>query len=266
MFRHADGIALHTSLHSSGALEQKETEPRWARNASSNHPDLDLFLGRVRSSFQYSAIKSTASSVPPPSFVPRLPLDSSFPSKKKKQVSSFTIMCRRIAYVASFHRPTLRGSALSFLFTVHPLTLDSLTFAQRRNAVGPLWSSYSLLSLFVTLARDSTPQLTTLSPIAFLSLSCLQHFQRHLIVAIMDCNSSRCEYSIFHQKGCRDPNCIKVRSYRSLPRTTVQSFQPPPLVHTHSAPEPPLSLHRTPPLSRTALRPRSTKSRRHGRQ
>ena len=38
-----------------------------------------------------------------------------------------------------------------------------------------------------------------------------QHFQRHLVVAIMDCNSSRCEYSIFHQKGCRDPGCIKVR-------------------------------------------------------
>lgn len=38
-----------------------------------------------------------------------------------------------------------------------------------------------------------------------------QHFQRHLVVAIMDCNSSRCEYSIFHQKGCRDPGCLKVR-------------------------------------------------------
>ncbi|KAI0262395.1 hypothetical protein BC834DRAFT_828960, partial [Gloeopeniophorella convolvens] len=35
------------------------------------------------------------------------------------------------------------------------------------------------------------------------------HFQRHLIVAIMDCNSSKCEYSIFHQKGCRDSVCIK---------------------------------------------------------
>jgi hypothetical protein len=46
----------------------------------------------------------------------------------------------------------------------------------------------------------------------------LQHFQRHLVVAIMDCNSSRCEYSIFHQKGCRDPGCLKVRSsYSALP-------------------------------------------------
>ena len=39
-----------------------------------------------------------------------------------------------------------------------------------------------------------------------------QHFQRHLIVAIMDCNSSRCEYSIYHKKGCRDPGCIRVRT------------------------------------------------------
>jgi hypothetical protein len=43
----------------------------------------------------------------------------------------------------------------------------------------------------------------------------LQHFQRHLVVAIMDCNSSRCEYSIFHPKGCRDPACLKVRLFYS---------------------------------------------------
>ncbi|KAI0311822.1 hypothetical protein OF83DRAFT_718208 [Amylostereum chailletii] len=35
------------------------------------------------------------------------------------------------------------------------------------------------------------------------------HFQRHMIIAIMDCNSSRCEYSILHRKACRDPGCVK---------------------------------------------------------
>ncbi|TEB27415.1 hypothetical protein FA13DRAFT_934805 [Coprinellus micaceus] len=36
------------------------------------------------------------------------------------------------------------------------------------------------------------------------------HFQRHLVVAIYDCNSSRCEKSFQHSRGCRDPNCIKL--------------------------------------------------------
>ncbi|EIM87601.1 uncharacterized protein STEHIDRAFT_146925 [Stereum hirsutum FP-91666 SS1] len=36
------------------------------------------------------------------------------------------------------------------------------------------------------------------------------HFQRHLVVAIMDCNSSHCEWSIIHPKGCREPGCKKV--------------------------------------------------------
>lgn len=38
-----------------------------------------------------------------------------------------------------------------------------------------------------------------------------QHFQRHMIAAIVDCNSSRCENSYLHPKGCRDPHCVKVR-------------------------------------------------------
>ena len=65
-------------------------------------------------------------------------------------------------------------------------------------------------------------------PTSYLSLLILQHFQRHLVVAIMDCNSSRCEYSIFHQKGCRDPGCLKVRSSYSVspwpkPKTLFRS-------------------------------------------
>jgi hypothetical protein len=71
-----------------------------------------------------------------------------------------------------------------------------------------------------------------------------QHFQRHLVVAIMDCNSSRCEYSIFHQKGCRDPACLKVRSF---PTRILRGPTPPILLWT-------------------ALWPRSTKSRRYRRQ
>ncbi|KAL4247907.1 TAZ-type domain-containing protein [Abortiporus biennis] len=35
------------------------------------------------------------------------------------------------------------------------------------------------------------------------------HFQRHLVVAIMDCNSSRCERSYLHSKSCRDQACQK---------------------------------------------------------
>ncbi|KAF9490587.1 hypothetical protein BDN71DRAFT_1422575 [Pleurotus eryngii] len=35
------------------------------------------------------------------------------------------------------------------------------------------------------------------------------HFQRHLVVAIMDCNSPRCERSYLHALGCRQPTCLK---------------------------------------------------------
>ncbi|KAI0793108.1 hypothetical protein BC629DRAFT_1581950 [Irpex lacteus] len=35
------------------------------------------------------------------------------------------------------------------------------------------------------------------------------HFQRQMVVAIVDCNSSRCERSYLHAKSCKDPNCLK---------------------------------------------------------
>ncbi|KAF6759195.1 hypothetical protein DFP72DRAFT_150035 [Ephemerocybe angulata] len=35
------------------------------------------------------------------------------------------------------------------------------------------------------------------------------HFQRHLVKAIVDCQSSRCENSYRHTPGCRDHRCIK---------------------------------------------------------
>ncbi|KAF9220518.1 hypothetical protein BS17DRAFT_739278 [Gyrodon lividus] len=33
------------------------------------------------------------------------------------------------------------------------------------------------------------------------------HFQRHLVVAIMDCDSTRCERSYRHPPNCRQLNC-----------------------------------------------------------
>ncbi|KAF9063319.1 hypothetical protein BDP27DRAFT_1232297, partial [Rhodocollybia butyracea] len=36
-----------------------------------------------------------------------------------------------------------------------------------------------------------------------------QHFQRHMVTAIMDCNSSRCERSYFHPPNCRKKTCTK---------------------------------------------------------
>ncbi|TFK22013.1 hypothetical protein FA15DRAFT_644744 [Coprinopsis marcescibilis] len=33
------------------------------------------------------------------------------------------------------------------------------------------------------------------------------HFQRHLVVAIYDCNSSRCEKSYRHPRECRERTC-----------------------------------------------------------
>ncbi|KAJ3815065.1 hypothetical protein EV368DRAFT_73473 [Lentinula lateritia] len=35
------------------------------------------------------------------------------------------------------------------------------------------------------------------------------HFQRHLVTAIMDCNSSRCERSYAHPQHCRLLTCSK---------------------------------------------------------
>ncbi|KAF8340818.1 hypothetical protein F5887DRAFT_440554 [Amanita rubescens] len=35
------------------------------------------------------------------------------------------------------------------------------------------------------------------------------HFQRHLVIAIVDCNSSLCEKSYRHQRGCRSRDCLK---------------------------------------------------------
>ncbi|EIN12282.1 hypothetical protein PUNSTDRAFT_96939 [Punctularia strigosozonata HHB-11173 SS5] len=35
------------------------------------------------------------------------------------------------------------------------------------------------------------------------------HFQRHLVVAIMDCSRSNCTKSIRHPTACRAPTCIQ---------------------------------------------------------
>jgi hypothetical protein len=38
-----------------------------------------------------------------------------------------------------------------------------------------------------------------------------QHFQRHMVIAIVDCNFAGCERSIRHPRNCRQPTCIKAR-------------------------------------------------------
>ncbi|KAJ7595056.1 hypothetical protein C8J56DRAFT_455918 [Mycena floridula] len=35
------------------------------------------------------------------------------------------------------------------------------------------------------------------------------HFQRHMVVAIVDCNSTRCEKSYHHRPDCRHQTCLK---------------------------------------------------------
>ncbi|KAF9034351.1 hypothetical protein BJ165DRAFT_1307284, partial [Panaeolus papilionaceus] len=35
------------------------------------------------------------------------------------------------------------------------------------------------------------------------------HFQRHLVVAILDCNCPNCERSISHPRTCRQPTCYQ---------------------------------------------------------
>ncbi|KAJ7192890.1 hypothetical protein GGX14DRAFT_537681 [Mycena pura] len=35
------------------------------------------------------------------------------------------------------------------------------------------------------------------------------HFQRHLVVAIVDCNTRHCERSVYHKRGCRLPTCAR---------------------------------------------------------
>jgi hypothetical protein len=65
----------------------------------------------------------------------------------------------------------------------------------------------------------------------------------------MDCNSSRCEYSIFHHKGCRDPGCIKVRFYRSIPALLSNHSNAPLLLLLSLS----LSLCRNHPLSAASL-------------
>ncbi|KAK0430722.1 hypothetical protein EV421DRAFT_1856867 [Armillaria borealis] len=41
-------------------------------------------------------------------------------------------------------------------------------------------------------------------------LKCM-HFQRHMITAIVDCNSRRCTRSLRHPRECRQPTCLQVR-------------------------------------------------------
>ncbi|KAF8959180.1 hypothetical protein BDZ97DRAFT_1640694, partial [Flammula alnicola] len=39
------------------------------------------------------------------------------------------------------------------------------------------------------------------------------HFQRHLVVAILDCNTTRCERSYYHPPNCRLNTCLTASSF-----------------------------------------------------
>jgi hypothetical protein len=128
---------------------------------SSNHPDqissLGAFRSFVRHLFGYK--KHTRPSVPsPPSFVPR-PLSSSFHPCFQEEKKKTSLVVHHNVSTHSVRRALSTSSSArlrALLLAAHSLTLISLTFAQRRNAVGPLWSSCSFfwLSYFLTLARE----------------------------------------------------------------------------------------------------------------
>jgi hypothetical protein len=98
--------------------------------------------------------------------------------------------------------------------SLHPYSPNyRIRLVKERAGLAVVFVSLSIFTSFVHFTTCYNLHCNIL-PCPFL----LQHFQRHLVVAIMDCNSSRCEYSIFHPKGCRDPGCLKVRSsYSALP-------------------------------------------------
>ncbi|ESK84246.1 hypothetical protein Moror_3785 [Moniliophthora roreri MCA 2997] len=39
------------------------------------------------------------------------------------------------------------------------------------------------------------------------------HFQRHIIAAVLDCNSPRCERSYHHPRGCQKPACRCIQNW-----------------------------------------------------
>lgn len=64
--------------------------------------------------------------------------------------------------------------------------------------MGPLWCTFAHINISIWSVYTRS------------NITVLQHFQRHLVVAIMDCNASHCERSVLHPKGCRDSSCIRV--------------------------------------------------------
>jgi hypothetical protein len=155
-------------LYSHSAVGQKKLN-RDKRKMQVRTTQIRSLSRRARSSFIFnSAIKSTSSSSVPPqaSYLDlyiksptQLLVPSLLPTKNAFSHNVSTHSVRRVLSASNSAR-------VSVLF-VHSslLTLVSSPFAQRRNAVGPLWSSYPfLLSHFPAFARDSTAQLTTLSP------------------------------------------------------------------------------------------------------
>lgn len=37
----------------------------------------------------------------------------------------------------------------------------------------------------------------------------VQHFQRHMVIAIVDCHLTRCARSIYHPRNCQESTCIQ---------------------------------------------------------
>ena len=54
-------------------------------------------------------------------------------------------------------------------------------------------------------------------PASLIQGSILQHFQRHLVIAIVDCNSMHCERSVYHPRNCRAPTCAKASHFVNPP-------------------------------------------------
>ena len=126
-------------------------------------------------------------------------------------------MCQRIAYVSVIAHPILREVAD-----------PDMSARQRRNTVDQVWGKSISVPLHPRAGQLNHPPSVI-----------LQHFQRHLVVAIMDCNSHKCERSYLHPKGCRDPACIKVRLCLSPSRSLSL---PPELSSFESTPQPSATL------------------------
>ena len=96
-------------------------------------------------------------------------------------------MCRRIAYVPYYFPP--------FAILIPLVSTPSFFKKKSRNAVVAL-RGLSLSRMMICRTELKGP---------------VQHFQRHMVIAILDCNLRRCQHSIYHPKDCRERcQCVQV--------------------------------------------------------